>query len=449
MSDFKLVKNFLKNILDKPTYQKYISPMVNIGQQKKMIFFGSPEKKKTDWIKNNILKRINSQLKKELDLKIKIVPLYEEEIEQDFENNNSKNSPEKSRYFDTNLQKKFTFKSFTQTDSNRMAYSFAHNVSEFPGKSYNPLYIYSDVGLGKTHLIQAIGNRILSMNKKIRVVYTTSNDFMHEYVEYTRLKQGTEIIKKYTSIDVLLIDDIQFITKWGGTREQFYNIFNKLIQMEKQIVICSDKHPDYIPDLEHRIKSRFEMGSIVDILPYNLEDRLAILKNKIAEKKTPDKYNFIIPEEVQYFLASSIKENIRKLEGALNRLIGVADLNYLNKNGIVLSLDFAKEAIRPYFKQKKKKITIKNIQEFVAKKYNIKFSDLLSKSNQKKIVLPRQIAMFLCKEITNLSYVEIGNSFNGKDHSTVIYSINKVKKMKKIDKDLENRINSYLKFFQD
>ncbi len=449
MSEFKLVKNFLKNTLDKPSYQKYITPLVNIGMQKKIVFLGSPEKNKTEWINNNILAKVNSQLKKELDLKIKIIPLYDDDPPDQNSVINSEKRPRNINSYNSNLQKKFTFDSFTQTDSNRMAYSFSHNVSEFPGKSYNPLYIYSDVGLGKTHMIQAIGNRILKNNKNLRVVYTTSNDFMHEYVEYTRLKQGSEIIKKYTSIDILLIDDIQFITKWGGTREQFYNIFNKLIQMEKQIVICSDKHPDYIPDLEQRIKSRFEMGSIVDILPYNLEDRLAILKNKIMEKRTPGNHSFEIPEEVQYFLASSIKDNIRKLEGALNRLIGVADLKYSNKKGVVLTLEFAKDAIKPYIKQKKRAVTVKNIQEFIAKKFNLKTSDIMSKSNLKKIVLPRQIAMYISKEITNLSYVDIGNKFGGKDHSTVIYSINKVKKMLQSDSDIENKVNSYLKFFKD
>lgn len=445
MNEFKTVKNLLKTILDKPTFEKYITPLVYIGTKKNIIFAGSPEKKKTSWIQNNILSMINEVLKKEENCTLKIVPLYEEEVYKE---------PEKAivnerKYFNSNLQQKFIFETFTQTNSNRMAYSFAHNVSEFPGKSYNPLYIYSDVGLGKTHLIQAIGNRILKNNSNLSVVYTTSSDFMSEYVEYTRQKQGSEIKKKYTSIDVLLIDDIQFITKWGGTREQFYFIFNKLIQMEKQIVICSDKHPDYIPDLEERIKSRFEMGSIVDILSYSLEDRLAILKNKIMERKISNGYNFEIPEDVQYFLASSIKENIRKLEGALNRLIGVADLTYSNKKGVILTLDFAKEALKPYISFKRKKITMKSIQEFIAKKYDIKTSDIISKNNSKKIVLPRQIAMYICKNITNHSYVEIGNQFGGKDHSTVIYSIKKVEGMLKKDYELLKKVDSYIKIFKD
>jgi len=444
MKDIDTIKNKIAEILDIPTFEKYITPLVYIGESRGIVFLGSPEKSKMSWIINNILEKINSQLMESLHVRIRIVPLFEEETEiEPAPSNHVKRS------FNSNLQKKFTFDTFTQTNSNRMAHSFAYNVSEFPGKSYNPLYIYSDVGLGKTHLMQAVGNRLKSTHHNISVVYTTSSDFMNEYVEYTRQKQGPQIIKKYTSIDVLLMDDIQFITKWGGTREQFYLIFNKLIQMEKQIIICSDTHPDNIPDLENRIKSRFEMGSIVDILPYSLEDRMAILKNKISEKKILNGNNFEIPEDVQFFLASSIKDNIRKLEGALNRLMGVADLTFSNKSGVVLSLDFAKDALKPYISQKQKKATIKSIQEFVAKKFDLKTSDLISKNNSRKVVLPRQIAMYLCKIITNSSYVEIGSRFGGKDHSTVIYSIRKVKNMLTKDPEMLKKINSYIKFFKD
>ena len=444
MTSFNTIKDHVKEILDIPTFEKYIAPLEYIGEKNGVVFLGSPEKNKMVWIRNNILSKINSVLKNSLKIAIKIVPLFEE-VEEKMEGFGLQTK----KIFNSNLQKKFTFETFTQTNSNRMAHSFAYNVSEFPGKSYNPLYIYSDVGLGKTHLIQAIGNRLLSVNKNISVVYTTSGDFMNEYVEYTRQKQGPQIIKKYTSIDVLLIDDIQFITKWGGTREQFYNIFNKLIQMEKQIVICSDTHPDNIPNIESRIKSRFEMGSIVDILPYSLEDRMAILKNKIAEKKISNGNSFEIPEDVQYFLASSIKENIRKLEGALNRLIGVADLTFSNKSGVVLSLDFAKDALKPYIESRQKKATIKTIQEFIAKKYEIKISEIISKNNSRKVVLPRQIAMYISKLITNSSYVEIGSRFGGKDHSTVIYSIKKVKNMLTKDPEMLKKVNSYINFFEN
>ena len=251
MNYFEITKNYLNKLLDKPTFEKWIEPLVYIGTINDVVFVGSPEEKKTIWIKNNLLEKINAHTKKEFNFTLKLVPLYEEDENKD----PSVRTSEKIKTpIQTNLIKKYTFDSFVQLDSNRMAYSFAHSVSEFPGRSYNPLYIYSDVGLGKTHLLCAIGNRIVEINRNMRTVYLTTSDFMNEYVEYTRLNKRPEFINKYTSIDVLLIDDIQYITKWGGTSEQFYYIFNKLIQLEKQIVLCSDKHPDNIPDLEKRIK---------------------------------------------------------------------------------------------------------------------------------------------------------------------------------------------------
>lgn len=448
MDYFEITKTYLKKILDKPTYDNWIKPLTYIGIHKNVVFIGSPDKKKTNWIKKNLLNKINSHTKKEFKFTIKLIPLYEEE-EMPF---SEEHKTETVLRHHSNLQNKYTFDSFVQLDPNRMAYSFAYSVSEFPGKSYNPLYIYSDVGLGKTHLMYAIGNRIVENSKKMRVIYLTTSDLMNEYVEHTRLNKRSEFIKKYTSVDVLLIDDIQYITKWGGTSEQFYYIFNKLIQMEKQIVMCSDKHPDNIPDLEKRIKSRFEWGGIVDILPYDLEGRIAILKKKISEvskNKNLTKKQFEIPNEVVYFLASSIKDNIRKLEGALNRLIGYADLKYSDMNGNEITLSFAKEALKPYISLKKKTITIDGIQEFIAKKYSIKVADLKLKNNRPKIALPRQIAMYICKKLTRNSLAEIGSKFGGKHHTTVLHSIKKIENEIKVNEDFSKQVTSFLNFFQD
>ena len=445
MDYFELARNYLIKILDKPTFEKWIEPLVYIGTIKDVVFVGSPDEKKTVWIKNNILEKINSHTKKEFDFILRLIPLYE--VDEDTE----VSSPEvkrKKATFNTNLIKKYTFDSFVQLDSNRMAFSFAYSVSEFPGKSYNPLYIYSDVGLGKTHLLCAIGNSIVEKNKDMRVIYLTTSDFMNEYVEYTRLNKRPEFLNKYTSIDVLLIDDIQYITKWGGTSEQFYFIFNKLIQMEKQIVICSDKHPDNIPDLEKRIKSRFEWGGIADILPYDLEGRIAILKKKIIERKNLLKNDFEITEDVIYFLASSIKENIRKLEGALNRLIGYANLKYHDAKDAKITLEFAKEALKPYISIRKKKVTVENVQEFIAKRYNISVDDLNSKNNSPRVALPRQTAMYVIKKLTNHTLAEIGNKFGGKHHTTVIHSLEKIEKMMKNDEEFSKNVDSFIKFFE-
>lgn len=439
--------SFLKEKFDSPTFINWISPLSFIGFSKGFLFLGSPDPKKTKWFEDNILNEIKS-FSSENNIIVKIVPLYTDDSNISKAIDESNIHPQ-YKNFESNLKKKYSFDSFVQTDANRMAYSFAHSVSEFPGKSYNPLYIYSDVGLGKTHLMQAIGNRLNLIHPNLNVIYTTTSEFMHEYVEFNRLNKRPEFIKKYTSIDVLLIDDIQYITKWGGTREQFYNIFNKLIQMEKQIVLCSDKHPDNIPDLEHRIKSRFEWGGIVDILHYDLEDRIAILKNKLPERKHLSKINFYIPDEVLYFLASSIKDNIRKLEGALNRLIGYANLKFSDSQNNLISLDFAKEALKPYISVKNNSINIESIQEFVSKKYNLKIDDIISKNNSKKITEPRQIAMYLCKRLTKLSLAEIGTNFGGKHHTTVLHSLNKIELQIKENPEFSRMISSFIKFFND
>jgi len=443
MNNLKKIKEHLKTALDEPSYKKWIDPLVHIGTFEKFIFIGVPEKKNFNWLRQNLLENINRYAKENLKLTVKLVPLSDDD------DDSTKEAVGSELFFNSNLIKKFTFDSFVQSDSNRIAYSFSFSVSEFPGKSYNPLYIYSDVGLGKTHLMHAIGNRIIENNSSIKVVYLTTSDFMNEYVEYTRLNKRSEFIKKYTSIDVLLIDDIQYITKWGGTSEQFYYIFNSLIQQEKQIVICSDKHPDNIPYLEKRIKTRFEMGGVVDILPYDLETRIAILKQKINERKKVFSTDFIIPDEVLYFLASSIKDNIRKLEGALNRLLGYANLKHSDALQAPLTLSFAKEALKPYINVEKKQVTIATIQEFIAEKFDIKVEDLKSKNNSPKIALPRQVAMYIIKKMTKYPLTEIGSAFGGKHHTTVLHSIDKISKMLAEDNDFSIKVNSYVEFFQD
>ncbi|MBN1195886.1 MAG: chromosomal replication initiator protein DnaA [Candidatus Aminicenantes bacterium] len=448
MNYFDITRNYLKETLDNPTFLKWIEPLSYIGTMNQIVFVGSPDPQKTQWIKSNLLDKLNQYMESEFQCSLKLVPLYEEDDTQSTLPSPDPDSPGEPGNFVSNLNPKYTFDSFVQLDSNRMAYSFAYSVSEFPGKSYNPLYIYSDVGLGKTHLMYAIGNRI-QLNSDMKVIYLTSSDFMNEYVEYTRFTKRPEFIRKYTSVDVLLIDDIQYITKWGGTSEQFYYIFNKLIQEEKQIVLCSDTHPDNIPYLENRIKSRFEWGGIVDILPYDLEGRIAILKQKLSERKGLMSNHFVINEEVLYFLASSIKENIRKLEGALNRLIGYANLKHPDTNGDRITLEFAKEALKPYLTLSKKQVTVESIQEYVAKRFNIRTEDLKSRNNSPRVAHPRQIAMFICKRATRHSLAEIGQKFGGKHHTTVLHSIKRIEDKMNTDPEFSKNVKAILKFFNN
>ncbi len=457
MDDFELTKNYLRNLLDKPTFEKWIIPLTYIGTKNNIAFVGSPDKKKTVWIKQNLLAKINKYTQKEFNFTLKLVPLYDDDHELEEEKETAAALPNDSSFptnkeqilYKSNLQPRYTFENFVQLDQNMMACSFAHSVSEFPAKSYNPLYIYSDVGLGKTHLMSAIGNRILQNNTNMRVIYSTTSEFMHEYVEYNRLNKRPDFIKKYTSVDVLLIDDIQYITKWEGTSEQFYYIFNKLRELEKQIVICSDKHPDNIPNLEHRIKSRFEWGAVVDILHYDLEGRLAILKNKLSERKCLIKNHFEIPEEVLYYIASSIKDNVRKMEGALNRLMGYADLKFSDSTNAKITLQFSKDALKSIIPLRKRKVTIERIQEYIAKQFNVTASDLRSKSNKREIAHPRQIAMYISKKLTKIPLHNIGDRFGGKHHSTVLHSIHKVEKMIESDYEFARKIDSYINFFEE
>jgi len=444
MDIFTDIKKYFQENLDEPSYQKWVESISYIGCSADIVFLGVPNASSLNWFKNNFGKRINEHLKQSRNLSVRFVSIDEDECESITETRSII-----KKKMESNLQKKYTFDSFVQSDSNRIAYSFAYSVSEFPGKSYNPLYIFSDVGLGKTHLLHAIGNRIISNSKSLIPVYLTTSDFMNEYVEFTRMNKRPEFIKKYTSIDVLLIDDIQYITRWGGTSEQFYYIFNSLIQQEKQIVICSDKHPDNIPDLENRIRTRFEMGGIADILPYDLETRIAILKKKIKERKKIIKTDFIILDEVLYFLASTINDNIRKLEGSLNRLLGYADLKFADKKDTTLNLAFAKEALKPIIDITKKTVTIDTIQEFIAEKFSLKTTDLKTKNNSPKIALPRQIGMYLAKKLTKSSLSEIGYRFGGKHHTTVLHSIGKIDKLMNEDSDFLKKVNSYVSFFSE
>ncbi len=451
MKEFLSLNEYLLKKFGKNTFDKWIKPLSLIGKNNNIIFLGSPDKNKIIWItSNSILTDINTYTKETFGFTIKVVPLYEEDSNF-LENNTNENNLNQSKTennLNSNLIKKFTFDSFIQTESNQFAYSFAYNVSEFPGKSYNPLYIYSDVGLGKTHLLNAIGNKILKNNKNMKIRCLTSSELMYEFSESSKNKKRNEFITKFESLDVLLIDDIQYITKWAGTKEQFFNIFNKLINMEKQIVICSDTHPNDIPDLEERFKTRFIMGNIVDLKPYDLEGRLAILNKKIEERKRKIDYDFKFTDEVIFFIAEKVSSNIRALEGALNRLISTASLKFSDKKGVNIDIAFAKKSLEPFININKNKVSFDSIKEYISNKYHIKKCDLVSKSNKNDIAFPRQIGMYLCKRLLKCTLVEIGKHFGGKHHTTVLHSIKKVEKNIELDSEFSIIVNNYEEYFK-
>ena len=337
----------------------------------------------------------------------------------------------------TSLNPKYTFESFVVGSSNQFAHAAARAVAEIPSKSYNPLFVYGGVGLGKTHLMHAIGHYIQARNRHLNLCYISSDRFINEMINAIRFDRLPAFRQKYRNVDVLLVDDIQFIAGKDRTQEEFFHIFNALHDDQKQIVISSDCPPRQIPTLEERLHSRFEWGLIADIQAPDLETKVAIL-NKKAEAERVE-----IPENVALFIASKVKTNIRELEGSMIRLIAYSSLT-----GREIDLPLAEEVLHDLLHTDDKPITIEMIQKFVADHYNVKLTEMKAKNNAKAVAEPRQIAMYLTKALTKASLPQIGNGFGGKHHSTVIHSVRKIDSMRKRDPEFDRLINSFVQAFR-
>lgn len=323
------------------------------------------------------------------------------------------------------LNPKYTFDSFVVGTNNRLAHAAALAVADAPSDAYNPLFIYGGVGLGKTHLLHAIGHHVLQTNNDYKVVYVSSETFTNELINSIKDDQTVEFRNKYRRVDVLLIDDIQFLAGKERTQEEFFHTFNALHESDKQIIISSDRTPKEIPTLEDRLRSRFEWGLIADIQKPDLETREAILRKKAQME------NMELPDEVILFIASNIKSNIRELEGALLRVVAYGNLNQQEIN-----MELAKEALKEILSgNQTKNITIPNIQKVVARFYNLKVEDFKSRRRTRNVAFPRQIAMYLSRELTEASLPSIGQEFGGRDHTTVIHACDKIKHC--IDDDAE------------
>jgi chromosomal replication initiator protein len=328
------------------------------------------------------------------------------------------------------LSSKYTYESFVVGTCNQFAHAASMAVAEAPGRTYNPLYLYGGVGLGKTHLMHACGHAIKTRNHHLRVCYISSEKFMNDLINAIRYDKTQSFREKYRSVDVLLIDDVQFIAGKERTQEEFFHTFNALYDQQKQIVISSDCPPREIPTLEERLHSRFEWGLIADLEPPDLETKIAILKRK------GDLIGVSIPDDVAMFIASRVKSNVRELEGSLVRLIAISSLR-----GEPISKALAQDAIRNIAKEEEPGvITIQQIQKLVATTYKLSVDELLSKNNARHISHPRQIAMYLCKHLTKTSYPEIGRAFGGKHHTTVIHSVDKIETLVGSDQTLQRLI---------
>ncbi|MHB0968242.1 MAG: chromosomal replication initiator protein DnaA [Thermoanaerobaculia bacterium] len=332
---------------------------------------------------------------------------------------------------------RYRFNTFVVGPSNQLAYAASLSIAENPSGSFNPLFIYGGAGLGKTHLIQAIGQQIRQNSPRLKVAYMSADSFVTELITSIRYDRMSSFRDRYRSVDALLLDDIQFLAGKERTQEEFFHTFNALYEAQKQIVFTSDAPPRDIPTLEERLRSRFEWGLIADIQPPDLETKVAILRKKAEEKKVP------LPNDVALFIAERVRSNIRELEGHLNRVVAFASLT-----GHPIDMDVSKEALRDLLTKENKPITAAEIVKVVSTHYGIKVTDMKSKSNARPIAYPRQVAMYLCKALTDLSYPEIGKVFNNKHHSTVIYSVEKIDKLREDDPSVNNTIEMLIKHFR-
>ncbi len=335
------------------------------------------------------------------------------------------------------LNPRYSFSTFIVGSSNQFAHAACRAVAEAPSRSYNPLYIYGGVGLGKTHLMHAIGQYLLEHDPGLKLTYISSERFMNEMINAVRYDRILDFRERYRNLDILLVDDVQFLAGKEGTQTEFFHTFNSLYDLQKQIVITSDCPPHEIPSLEERLRSRFEWGLIADIQPPDLETKVAILKKKADAEAIP------LSDNVAIYIAGRIKSNIRELEGSLIRLIAYASLT-----GREISLALAQDVLKNVLAHDDRAVTIEVIQKAVADYYHLKPSDLKSRNSSKSISEPRQIAMYICKSLTSASLPEIGRRFGGKHHSTVIHSIRKIKGLRKRDSDFNTLINNLMQSFK-
>lgn len=336
--------------------------------------------------------------------------------------------------YQSNLNPNFTFDNFVEGKSNQLAKAASLQVAENPAVAYNPLYLYGGVGLGKTHLLHAIGNQIIANNPRAKVLYLHSERFVADMVKALQTNAMNEFKRYYRNVDALLIDDIQFFAGKDRSQEEFFHTFNSLLESQQQVILTCDRYPKEINGVEERLKSRFGWGLTVAVEPPELETRVAILMSKAEQTKTN------LPYEVAFFVAKRIRSNVRELEGSLKRIIANAHFT-----GKAITLDFVKEALRDLLALQDKLVTVDNIQRTVAEYYKIKIGDLLSKRRNRSVARPRQIAMALSKELTNHSLPEIGNAFGGRDHTTVLHACRTIAGFRKSDADIDEDYTNLLR----
>ena len=394
-----------------------------------------------DWVRDKYLKTINTYLETLCDDKVPNVVLKVGEASPAQSNSASpravpptrrkspsfsSNNTDAEVPFESNIHPEYTFDNFVEGKSNQLARAAAIQVAENPGGVYNPLFVYGGTGLGKTHLLHAVGNGIMAHKKDAKVFYIRAERFVQDMVNSIRNSSTNEFKRYYRSVDALLIDDIHFFANKKGSQEEFFHTFNALLEGNQQIIMTSDLYPKEIDGVEDRLKSRFGWGLTIAIEPPELETRVAILMRKADER------GLNMPHEVAFFIAKRLRSNVRELEGALNRVVANVQLT-----GRPITIDFVREALRDLIAAQEKLVTIDNIQKTVAEYYNIKLADILSKRRSRSVARPRQLAMALAKELTNHSLPEIGDAFGGRDHTTVLHACRKIQELKDAQHDIK------------
>ena len=426
-------KELLKDEVTSITYETWIKPLEIASIEGNHIVFKAISEYHKDSIQSRYSPLILNTLKfiTNKDWSFSVVWNQEEESK---ETNQVITSDQKedvdddlSQYTNKTLNPKYTFETFVVGNNNRFAHAAALAVGDSPGEAYNPLFLYGGVGLGKTHLMHAIGNRILENNRKANVLYVTSEKFTNHLINAIKDYKNETFRNKYRNIDVLLIDDIQFISGKDRVQEEFFHTFNALHEEGKQIIISSDKAPKDIALLEDRLKSRFEWGLLADLSNPDYETRLAILRKKAQDER------IIVDDHILSNIANKIDSNIRELEGVFNKIVAIASLN-----NEPISIELAEKTINEFKQQSEKVISSDFIKETVAKYFNVNKDDLASSKKSNDITFPRQIAMYLCREVANMSYPQIGVDFGGRDHSTVMHGC------KKIEKEIKEKNNTKL-----
>jgi chromosomal replication initiator protein len=435
MNPWEQIKQQLEGVLSPERYQSSVSPTRFSKLVGGVLRVSVPDSDSKTWMETEYANQVGAIIRK-LNLPVQAV-LYEpaDSAPEDAMANSDRDA--ESEPVVSQLNPRFTFDTFVVGACNQFAHAAARSVATNPSHSYNPLFIYGGVGMGKTHLMHAIGRSLMTNSAGMRIIYTSSERFTNEVVSGIRLERMPQLRQRYRSADVLLIDDIQLLGNKERTQEEFFHTFNELHDNQKQIVISSDAPPKDIPGLLERLRSRFEWGLMADIQPPDLETKMAILDKK-AELE-----GLRLPEDVRTFIATKTKSNVRELEGALVKLMAYSSLT-----GASINLPMTQQVLKHLTHAQDRRVTIDAIQKVVAEKYGIKQSQLKEKSNTRTIVVPRQVAMYLVKELTTASLPEIGRAFGGKHHTTVIHSISKIERQRQSDPDLNRLLHSLIDSLQ-